>query len=130
MDDRVEPKQSSGKRKSLFSRRIQGVRQKQPRGNQSNRFEQISARRNVQSAAPFRRCLAGQHHGKRRGAGFGRALTKSGIYAYLQLNFYLGERIMTKDRASSDFVVKTTYISIAATAVLFVFMLLLTGLHP
>jgi hypothetical protein len=37
---------------------------------------------------------------------------------------------MTKDRALSDFVVKTTYISIAATAVLFVFMLLLTGLHP
>jgi hypothetical protein len=36
---------------------------------------------------------------------------------------------MDKDRVLSDCVVKTTYISIAVAAVLFVFMLLLTGLH-
>ena len=47
-----------------------------------------------------------------------------------RLEFYLGDTIMTKDRVLSDLVVKTVYISITVAIVSFVFMLLLTVLHP
>jgi hypothetical protein len=40
------------------------------------------------------------------------------------------EAIMTKSRVFSDVVMKTAYMSFAAASLVFVLMLLLTGLHP
>jgi hypothetical protein len=47
-----------------------------------------------------------------------------------QLEWELPEAIMTNSHVLSDVAVKTAYVSFTAAAVLFVFMLLLSGLHP